>query len=393
MEAAKAGGQAHGTQIKYTFAANQILGDLGKKGFSVPSRASLMEAATAGLEPLTPMQARGTGRHRPLLMSCAHLINIGWQPIIEFINAVSTDEAPQWSEALAVNHAAILSEMVGVVPSPGECLDMDTWVQFFQETLVELVGVQVSNRMVVKFTHLVVPMHLLPTRANALIMVRSALCKSLLGNTLATQASRKALAKVAEEPVELLQEDALHLNIQKDLIDSLEAQHLGPELAESSDERPCKKARKDKVSCAENLKAKTDECVWLLENRVSVMRALDTLTSAATLLNTLRSSQETHAEDTLFGKSSLWRHLWRLDGALDRHTAEKVLDWREQGSFAGVALATYESPPKPASIQGLQVPDHGSLHWCICTLVIMGIIQSASNPKNISFDGHHALPQ
>ena len=99
-----------------------------------------MEAVTAGLEPLARMEVRGTGRHRPLLISFEHLINLVWQPIIECINAVSTDDAPEWSNALSVNHAAILSEMLGVVPCPDECLDMDTWVKFFQQTLLEFVG-------------------------------------------------------------------------------------------------------------------------------------------------------------------------------------------------------------------------------------------------------------
>ena len=43
-----------------------------------------------------------------------------------------------------------------------------------------------------------------------------------------------------------------------------------------------------------------------------------------------------------------------LDGAMDRWTSDLVFRKREEGSFAGVALATDESPPSQPRFRGLR---------------------------------------
>ena len=54
-------------------------------------------------------------------------------------------------------------------------------------------------------------------------------------------------------------------------------------------------------------------------------------------------------------RQKLSQHLLILDGALDRRTSEFLFKCREDGSFAGVAVATDESPPKQPRFQGLRL--------------------------------------
>ena len=52
--------------------------------------------------------------------------------------------------------------------------------------------------------------------------------------------------------------------------------------------------------------------------------------------------------------SNLSRHLLLLDGAVDRHVSDVLFRHREDGSWAGVAVATDESPPKQPCFRGFR---------------------------------------
>ena len=104
---------------------------------------------------------------------------------------------------------------------------------------------------------------------------------------------------------------------------------------------------------------KTRQCLWVLENRLAVRRASETLLSAQELIASLhdrdsRDSEHLRTSDFLVGRCALNRHLLLLDGALDRYTTERLFDRREAGNWAGLALATDESPPKQPRFRGLR---------------------------------------
>ena len=56
----------------------------------------------------------------------------------------------------------------------------------------------------------------------------------------------------------------------------------------------------------------------------------------------------------LLGEQAIRDHLLILDGAVDRLAAENLFRAREAGSFAGVAVATDESPPSQPRFRGLR---------------------------------------
>ena len=64
-----------------------------------------------------------------------HLLNILWQPILEYINGLADGDEPAWSESLDKHQQALLAEMDGVVDSASEVLDFADWVELLRKTL------------------------------------------------------------------------------------------------------------------------------------------------------------------------------------------------------------------------------------------------------------------
>ena len=93
---------------------------------------------------------------------------------------------------------------------------------------------------------------------------------------------------------------------------------------------------------------------------MSVRRVQSSLEDAAQLLQDLSqdsasgSSSNSQAVAEVVQREGLRQHLLFLDAALDRCMADKWLRQRESGQFAGVALATDESPPKQPRFRGLR---------------------------------------
>ena len=118
--------------------------------------------------------------------------------------------------------------MSGVVMGPDQVLDMDSWVELIQETLVRLLKVRVPARLILKVVSSVVPWRLDPTPANAMHLLRSSLCCRLVGPAMAAQANRLILAEISDVPVHLFSEADLSLKVQENLISVLEEQECGP---------------------------------------------------------------------------------------------------------------------------------------------------------------------
>ena len=89
----------------------------------------------------------------------------------------------------------------------------------------------------------------------------------------------------------------------------------------------------------------------------------ETTSSATVLLAGMSSSNSNTLQNLqdLQGKQSLHSHLLLLDAAVDRCASEDLWALREEGKFAGVALATDGSPPSQPRFSRIKVPDHSDV--------------------------------
>ena len=328
------------TLVHYTFVRDVILADLRKQGFVVPSCKSLEHAKSEK-------------------MSFANVLNLVWKPLLQYLDLLTSGTAPECTKGLALNKSALLSEMAGTVLSADECMDMDQWIEFMSETILRLLKVHVPTRLILQVLSPIVPFHIEPTPANAMHILRSSWCCKLVGPTMAAQANRLVLAEIADVPVQLYSDEELAIKVRQDLIASLEQQHCSPELEEPDESRPAKKFRRDAQSLEEHMKTKTEQVLFMLENRLASSRVNATIESAGDLIQRLCSSSfnstgSFRVRDELVHRTQFLRHLLILDGAVDRCTSEKLLTIREQGRFAGVALVTDESPPSQPRFRGLR---------------------------------------
>ena len=341
--------------VQFKFLQDNIIPELRKEGFAVPAQRSLESVLTQGLDEL-PLQ--DLKQHKGVRM-CAfeHVMNLLWFPILEHIDSLADEASPGWTEQLGLHQSAILSEMAGTVGAAGEPMDMDDWVEYLTSTLHKHLQVQVPKRLVMEVMSPIVPMHLDATPSNALHMLRSSLCAKLVGPALAAQMNRLILAEIADVPVKSFTEASLNLKVRQDLVTSLEHQHCGPEGDESEDMRPRKKLRRDASSLATNQKGKTAQVVFMIENRVAATRVNATLDGAHNLMKNMSSEAldpTRNISEDLISRWNLVRHMLLLDGAVDRVMSESLLNLREQGRFAGVALVTDESPPSQPRFRGLR---------------------------------------
>ena len=325
-----------------------VLPQLRQAGFDVPSTRALVSTLEAGLVPVT---ANDYG--------FAHILNLVWQPLLRYIEGLAAGEEPTWTKALAVNQAALHLEMEGIVLAAATPQAMDEWTELIAATLVQLAGVEVPRRLITTVVSGVAPLPLAPTPAMAMSLLRSGLAEKLLGPTLAMQVNRRILAKVADLDVPLLPDADVSLGVKKDCVATLEQLHCEPledEAPENS--RPAKRMRKDKGGMQGRTTALTQQVIFALDNRVPFSRVSDTVCGAeeliADLSGTSASSREPRAEELLVGRWALMRHMLVLDGAIDRCTSERLFRMREEGTFAGVALATDESPPSQPRFRGLR---------------------------------------
>ena len=82
------------------------------------------------------------------MCSYAHVLNLLWCPVIEYIQPICRGATPEWTKSLGLNHAAVLSEMIGIVGSLGDTLDMQMFICFIQKTLYRSLEVLVPTKLV-----------------------------------------------------------------------------------------------------------------------------------------------------------------------------------------------------------------------------------------------------
>ena len=119
------------------------------------------------------------------------------------------------SKSLEANHSAIVAGMDGLAPGPAIAMDMDSWIKYIQSTLQKLLHARMPATCVEKVVAHIVPLSMEPTPSTALLILRSSLCRKLMGHAMAVQANMMILAEMAEVPVKLLPEPEFNLLVNK----------------------------------------------------------------------------------------------------------------------------------------------------------------------------------
>ena len=150
--------------LMYTFVRDVVMQDLKKEGFAVPAQRALKEVLTTGLEALP---TKSVGNREVTFCSFAHVLNLLWLPVLEYMEAFSNDTVPEWTKTLALHHSAVLAEMAGAMPGANKALSMDDWLKFLQSTITKFLKVCVPTRLLLQVVSSMVPMHVEPTPAHA----------------------------------------------------------------------------------------------------------------------------------------------------------------------------------------------------------------------------------
>ena len=274
IEAARKAGSTCEHSVPCKFLQSVVAPALTKAGLAVTSRRSLEEVIATNLEPV-PTKVFGSKSKEGKACSFAHLLNLIWLPVIEYMELCEHQPAPLWTKQLGLHQSVLLAEMEGYAPGGADTpMDLNEWARCMKATLLRLLQVDVSEAFILSVMSSVVPFRASPTPANALHLLRSGLCSKLVGPALATQASRLILEEVAQVPVDLLSPDDLAIKVRQDLIDSLHRQQC--EEVEDPDEKPAKRSI-TKEAIERTLATKTDQVLFMVKNRVASTRLRSTV--------------------------------------------------------------------------------------------------------------------
>ena len=260
--------------------------ELQQEGICVPARRHCEYLLCKDLEPLVQRMCP-VGHRNQKLVTLLHVLNFIWQPILDYVEELAEHDLP-WPDPLTKNLELLHLEMAGVLPEPQAHLVMDEWIGFVQESIHRLVDVTVPLEVLSRVLSPIVPLTLAPTRANAMRILRSPSWSSkLVGRTLGLQLSRGIMSEIGEVPVPRPGKDDVLEGLKSEVLDHLWQEH-GPR---DDDDAECqqvrKKARRDAGSLSSMLKAKTQQCLWILSNRIPIRRAGEILHEARDLLQNL----------------------------------------------------------------------------------------------------------
>ena len=333
-------------ELMFRYVQRVLAKHLGEQGFETPAWANADAELTMGLDPLPLTGGRRPGRG----VAFTHLVNMVWQPVLRHMEG-----SCPWTARVAKNHEALVVEMNGIGGNPSEPLLVDDWVSFIHHTIARLVGVDVPVDLI---TAVAVPLTICnwaPTTATARHFMRTSLAGKLVGPTMAKQLSRKVLAEVADVPAPLMSDADLLKGCQRDLVASLRLQHCEDDVVDI--DRPTKRLRRAKASMSQTLAASTQTVLYALKHHVGSAAVRGTVTDAVELVKNLAGVDvdcDMSGGGATVSYTAFARHLLVLDGAIGRWMAEELFCNRENGTFAGVALATDESPPSQPRFRGLR---------------------------------------
>ena len=160
------------------------------------------------------------------------------------MDTVTPESAREWTQQLALNQKALLTEMVRTVMAADEAMDMDKWIQFIDETLFRLLNVHVPKRLILQVVSPMAHYHIDPTPVNALHLLRSGWCSKLVGLALAAQANWLTLAEIADVLVQLYADVDLSFQVQQDLVATLEHQLCASVGDGDSESRPAQTSQR-----------------------------------------------------------------------------------------------------------------------------------------------------
>ena len=145
--------------VSYKFLQEVIWPVLTEAGFATPPRRSLQAALAAGLEALPTRRFFQTDGQ---CCSFAHVLNLLWAPLLEYLELCTHEPGPEWTKQLALHHSALLTEMAGIVPGADEPMDIDMWAEHMRDTLLRLLKVDVPKSLILSVISPVVPFHVAP---------------------------------------------------------------------------------------------------------------------------------------------------------------------------------------------------------------------------------------
>ena len=336
---AKVSSGPSGTSVWPT-ALRSIVRALKKKGLAMPTeRSPIMQEFSREAKELCDFQ---------------DLLRIVWAPLAAFIDDASSSE--RLTGALRLNLEHLGNELSTYATHKG--ITTDDWLLKVKEHINTFGGCSVSTDHIKSLTWDIVPCRMEASAATAFVMLRTETIKRLVGNTLATMISECALAEASGSKKPQAPPD-LYQRVRQDLIDTLAQQAVGEteSLDEGdSDNAPAAKKSRTPESIELTRTHKTEQLQFLLTNKVGMCRSSGTVKAAVEFASSVCDwALDFQAlEDALVNGDNLTRHMLLLDGALDRLSAEDIASSREAGTFAGVVIATDESPPGQPRFAGLR---------------------------------------
>lgn len=339
--------------------------DLAGQGLEIPAGRRTLEFALRQclLPPLVASGASGVRGRPAARYTFLHLTELVAQPLWRLAaRDMERSTSPPWTPKEHKNLQCISEELRGTIVAPEEPLTFDDWLVLFADCLEECVGVKVPLDFVRRAVSSLVPLSFPPTPAAAWVLLGSGVVAPLVGKALASHCRRRCLEKVADLPAPPESSEQLSQGIKEDLVMALGrswvSSRLGAEISDDASEPlgPARKKSRTQESIRAYLRDKTDQVRYALANKQALKNLPQSLEQAQELLEILGSlrADAVDLSGVLAGRQTLSWHMLLLDMAVDRFIAEDLYQRRIHGSFAGLCLATDESPPSASRFRGLR---------------------------------------
>ena len=163
----------------------------------------------------------------------------------------------------------------------------------------------------------------------------------------------------------MLGQDAVMQGLKSEVLSHLWQEH-GPR---DDDDAECqqvrKKARRDAESLSGMLKAKTQQCLWILSNRIPISRAGQTLLDARDLIASLApdtAGPQPDIDEVLVCRQNLAKHLLLLDGAVDSFCLGPVVPAQGGWILGRCRCRDRRKPSQAATLPRLAIPDYSHVH-------------------------------
>ena len=312
---------------------------------------------------MEPLEAQMSDKfhHGVKFVGFAHFLNLIVAPLCDYIHGVSKGEEPQWTKGCAVNFLAVMDLMSKEVPHAHTALDIESWTSFLRKSIKSIVHVDAEVDHIAQVLINVVPLNMDMTPATEkLVLLTSGVMAKLVGTSLAAHLKRVTLAQISNVQVRLHSDLQMGLMVREDLVNALRELHAPQDIAEEQQGKPLKKRRThDEGTRRAQMRALTQQVLTVVRCRMTWSRVEQTLVEGTSLLKALKGEEDSEDQrqgirDLLVSRQCMSKHLVILDSALDAYHKEFLFKKREEGSLAGVAIATDESPPKQPRFGGMR---------------------------------------